>query len=260
MIKDLLLPREKFADIRSLYGLSPFTFEIENEEQVLFYFGANHSKDSANPQYVMLREYWKRFLSVTENRERIVLVEGGSRHVEKDEETAIRRGCEAGFITLLASRENVVATSPDLSLEELAEKFPDISKEEVLLLRFIDRADSFQRNKSQELFEDIIEAWFKDLRRLDMWKDIETTLPNLKEIYKKVIGRDFDLQESMNNLANPNRTGTRINEISSVLTDARDVNIVSVIEGYWKEGMSVFAVFGSGHLVIQRPALEKLLV
>ena len=63
----------------------------------------------------------------------------------------------------------------------------------------------------------------------------------------------------MGQLADPNKTGTRINEITTILTDAREVSIVSGIEKYWKEGKSIFAVFGSGHLIAQRPALEELL-
>jgi|SRR3989344_2849971 len=259
MIKDLLLPREKYAEESKKYGESPFTFEIENDKQVLFYFGSNHSHDPENHQYPILRKYWERFLAVTKDKDKIVLVEGGSRNVEKDEETAITRGAEASFITLAAYKVNIPAMSPDINLEELVEQFPDIPKEEVLLMRFINVVDSFQRHRLTGTFEEVFERWFAHRRRSKTWEGIDISLPKLKEIYKKVLNKDFDLKDNMGQLADPNKTGTRINEITTILTDAREVSIVSGIEKYWKEGKSIFAVFGSGHLIAQRPALEELL-
>src|SRR3989344_1041153 len=97
--KSLLLPREKYVEVSKQCGPSPFTFEIENEKQVLFYFAANHSHDPNNHQYPILREYWERFLKATEGKEKIVLVEGGARPVETDEDASIKRGAEASLIT-----------------------------------------------------------------------------------------------------------------------------------------------------------------
>jgi len=69
MNKDLLLPREQYEEESKKYGASPFTFEIENEKQVLFYFGSNHSRDPKNRQYPILKNYWERFLK-TSNRKK----------------------------------------------------------------------------------------------------------------------------------------------------------------------------------------------
>ncbi|MDO8565391.1 MAG: hypothetical protein Q7R67_02115 [bacterium] len=259
-IKDLLLPREKYAEVSQKYGSSPFTFEIEKPGQVLFYFGANHSKDPNNHQYPILREYWARFLKTAEGWEKVVLVEGGLRRMEESEELAITRGTEASLVTFLANKVGIPVISPDPSLEELAEQFPEIPKEEVLLMRFINRLDSYQRNNMTENFEEEIERWCNDRRRSDVWAGIDFSPANLKEIYKRIVGKGLDMNDNMNQLADPNRTGTRINEVATILTDAREVSIVSEIEKQWKEGKSIFAVFGSGHLIAQRPALEKLLI
>jgi|SRR3989344_1159807 len=259
MIKDLLLPREKYAEVRQQYGESPFTFEIENGKNILFYFAANHSHDPNNHQYPILRKYWNRFLRATTDMERVVLVEGGLRKIEENEETAITRGAEGSLITLLAHKENIPTKSPDPSLEKLAEQFPEIPKEEVLLMRFINMMDSYQRHSLSGTFEEVVDKWCRQRKGVKTWEDIDISLSTMKDIYKKVLGKDFDLKDNMNQLADPNKVGTRVNEIATILTDAREVNIVSEIEKYWKEGKSIFVVFGSGHLVAQRPALEKLL-
>ncbi|MDO8590139.1 MAG: hypothetical protein Q7R69_02605 [bacterium] len=225
----------------------------------MFYFGANHSHDPNNHQYPILREYWEKFLKTTEGKEKIVLIEGGSRSIEKDDETAIRHGSEAGLITLLAHNLNILVVSPDPSLERLAEQFPEIPKEEVLLMRFINKVDSYQRHNIIGTFEEVMEEWSRQRKGLKTWEDIEISLSTMEKIYKKVLGKNFDLKDNMNQLADPNKTGTRMNEVAAILTDAREVSIVSEIERCWREGKSIFVIFGSGHLIAQRPALEKLL-
>lgn len=260
MIKDLLLPREKYSEASSTYGPSPFTFEVENDKQVMFYFAANHSHDPNNHQYPVLRDYWQKFLETSEGKKKIVLVEGGKRLVEENEETAIRRGAEAGLVTFLASKSNIPDMSPDPSLEKLAEQFPDIPKEEMLLMRFINLMDSYQRHGLTGTLKEVVERWGNTRRREETWKGIDLSFESMKKVYKKVLGKDFDLNENMNRLADPNKAGTRVNEIATLLSDAREIAIVSEIEKNWKEGKSIFVVFGSGHLIIQMPALEKLLI
>ena len=58
---------------------------------------------------------------------------------------------------------------------------------------------------------------------------------------------------------NPNKTETTINKIARAQSDLRDANIASEIERYWNEGKDIFVVFGRGHLIIERPALEAVL-
>lgn len=255
-IQELLLPRDRFSETFDSYGPSPFSFEIQNEKQSLFYFGANHSHDPENDQYPILREYWNKFLQVTKNQERIILVEDSVRPVEVNESAAIIRGAEGSITALWGHKENIPHVSPDVTLEELAKKFPEIPEEEVLLYRFLDVTNAFQRHHLSGTFEDVVNNWIEDKRR----KGFDISIDRLKILYKNILGREFDIKDEMNSLVNPNNIGTRINEIAQILSDAREVNIVSEIEKYWKEGKSLFVVFGSGHLVVQRPALEKLLI
>src|SRR3990167_4211459 len=177
MNKDLLLSREQYAEARKNYGPSPFTFEIENEKQALFYFGANHSRNPKNRQYLILKEYWKRFLRITEGKDKIILIEGKLRNVPKDE----------------------------------------------------------------------------------IWSKLDLSIDKLIDLYKRIIGKKFNKDESQNHLINPNKTETIINKLSTAHSDLRELNIVSEIEKYWKEEKSIFVVLGSGHLIIQKPALKNIL-
>jgi transcription elongation factor GreA-like protein len=78
-LSEFLLPREKYAEESKKYIGFFSTFEIINDKQALFYFGANHSRDVNNPQYSALKEYWNKFLSVTNNKDKIIFVEGGKK-------------------------------------------------------------------------------------------------------------------------------------------------------------------------------------
>jgi hypothetical protein len=261
MNPSLLLPREKYEEESRKYGGKYSTFEIETGEQILFYFGANHSRDPKNPQYPALKEYWQRFLKSTEGKQRIVLVEGRLRKLEKNEESAITKGgSEGGLITFLAHQASVPIACPDINDEELMKKLPDQNKDEVLLYWFLSWLNNFQKHADPKPdFKKSAQMWCENQKQRRVWQGVEISLPELKDLYKKVLGEDFDENKDPNDLVDPNKTETQINKIARAQSDLRDANIVSEIERYWNEGKSVFVVFGSGHLIIGRPALEAVL-
>lgn len=258
-ISSLLLPREKYEEASKEYGPAPNTFEIEKENQSLFYFGANHSHDPKNKQYPILRDYWNRFLETTEGKNRIVLVEGSLRPLENDEEAAIKRGSEGSLVTLWAHQKNIITACPDLSRKKLWGELLPFSKEETWLHDFLVWLNAFKTYPDPKNFEKSFKKWAKYQKSLRLWEDLDPSLDHIKELYKKFLGKEFNENENPNNLINPNKTSTRINEIARMKSDLREVNIVSEVVRYWKEDKSVFIVFGNGHFIIQKPALEKLL-
>ncbi len=257
----LLLPREKYTEESQKYKEVFSTYEIKNPNQVLFYFGANHSRDINNPQYPALREYWNKFLKVTEGKERIVLIEGGERGLAENEREAIKEGSEASLMTLLAHKEKVYVVSPDINDVELARRAPELNREEMLLYWFLSWVNNFQTFPDPKPnFNEYADKWLENEKQRELWRGIETSLSSMKELYKKSLGKDFHENESQNYLINPNRTETIINKIARRFSNLRDENIVSEIAHYWKENKNLFAVFGVGHLIIEKPALEILLV
>jgi len=217
---------------------------------------ANHSKDSENYQYPVLREYWKKFLEKTDRKERIVLVEGSLRPVANSEIEAIEKSSEGGWVTYFAHKENVPVACPDISSDDFAKMMPELDKDQWALTSFLRWFDSFHRNKNKKVsLEEICEI----LKKKECVEGVDITPAKLKTLYKQYIGKDFNENESQNDLINPNRDDAITNKLSRKHSDLREVKIVSEIEKYWKEGKSIFIAFGSGHLIIQRPALEKLL-
>lgn len=259
-ISTLLLPREKYAEVEKSYGRSPTMFEIENDKQALFYFGANHSHNPADPQYPALKEYWNRFLEATKSKDKIVLIEGHLRPLIEDEEKAIVNDSEGSFITLLAHRADIPVACPDISDDEIMERLPDSNKDEVLLYWFLSWLNNFQKHADPKPdFEKSVQMWCGNQKSRKIWKDTEISLSKIKELYERILGKDFDERENPNDLVNPNKMGTPINKVARVQSDLRDANIAAEIVRYWNEGKSIFVIFGRGHLIIQEPALRKLL-
>jgi len=260
MNHSLLLPREKYAEAEKKYGRGPSTFEIKNNKQLLFYFGANHSRNPADPQYQALKEYWNKFLKATNGKDGIVLVEGRLRKLEKDEKTAIINGSEGSFVTLLAHKAGVPIASPDISDEELMKRLPDMNRDEILLYWFLSWLNNFQKHAEPKPdFEKSAQMWCENQKQREIWKNVDISLRRLKELYKKILGKEFNKDGNPNDLVNPNKEGTSINKIARTQSDLRDLNIASEIERYWNEGKSIFVVFGRGHLIIQEPVLRAVI-
>lgn len=259
-ISSILLPREKYPEESKKYTGVYSTFEITNNKQILFYFGANHSRDLKNAQYPALKEYWNKFLDITKDRPKIVFMEGGLRSVMKSEEEAILTGSEGNLITLFSHQAGITVKSPDLGPEDLLTKLPLFSKEEAFLYWFLGWLDNYQKHADPKPdFIQSVEKWFENQRQKDRWVGVDISLTGMKDLYKKVLGKEFDEKQSNNDLVNPNRSETKINKISRAYSDLREINIVSEIKNEWDKGSSVFVVFGRGHLIIQKPALEELL-
>jgi len=118
-----------------------------------------------------------------------------------------------------------------------------------------------------------VAGWF-NLKNLESQEEIEIAKPwietfidlaKVKSILPKatLIISDNDLfdclEENKVKFIDPNRTDTKLNELIKTYSNERDLKIVAEIKKYWYEGKNIFAVFGSGHLIIQQPALEKLI-
>ncbi|HEY4516050.1 MAG TPA: hypothetical protein VJH67_02590 [Candidatus Paceibacterota bacterium] len=256
----LLLPREQYREVHKKHGRAPFMFEIENYKQLLFYFGANHSRDPNDSQYSVLRKYWNKFLKSTEDRDRIVLVEGGLRRPANNEEKAIKEDSEAGLVTFFAHQANIPVDCPDIIDNDLVKLLPNNSKEVVLLYYFLSFANQWRgQSDPKPDFEKYTSSWLETQNKRKIWEGMDTSFERMKQLYKENIGKEFDQNDNFNDLVNPNRTETAVNKIARAQSDLRDANVASEIERYWNEGKSIFVAFGSGHLIIQEPALKKVL-
>jgi hypothetical protein len=71
-----LMTYEEYADIKHE---RPYLFSCEKNEQHIYYFGTNHSRDRYDKQFPILEDFWQKFISATDGKNCAVPVEGALR-------------------------------------------------------------------------------------------------------------------------------------------------------------------------------------
>ncbi len=234
----------------------PYLFKLIKPQQCLFYFGANHSHDPENEQFLKLTEFWNEFLHQSSGKNCIVVLEGGTRPVHKTKDQAIIKDSEAGYATFLAQQASIPCISPeanDTFLEtELLKKF---NADDVYFMRFADiwhQFNEIKKNKSHQNFANYIKKFnaFLGYKNLDQFK----------KIYQHHFHTTFDIDDeekirSIINLENDTHIIGKIHQYNNVL---RDKFIVNQIKKLIDEKKNIFIVFGATHCVMQEPALKSL--
>lgn len=237
-----------------------YFFKISKKNQCLYYLGVKHSFVPEDVQYPLLDKYWVEFLKETKGRDRVALVEGGKRLLSKSKSEATRRDGEAGYLTYLAGKEGIESYSPEPSLthevEELVRRF---SVEEIAYY-FFTRA--FAQWLRLPPGRPSLEKYISSSRSLKNLKDnlasggFDFSLDNLKKMHDNRHGHKFSPTgcDCIMTDTSPFR-----NSVSGASSAFRDRHIVSEVKRFWREGKSIFVVYGRNHAMDQEPLLRKIL-
>ena len=263
MIDQLLMSWEEYNKKES--GLSrPYIFTIRNPKKYLLFFGARHVYDPKDLQFNQLREALVKFLKETKENNCLVLVEG-NRFLANSEEEGIKHGGEGGFITFLANQKNIPVVSPEppfLSLyQELTKQFP---REYIYYMRMAQWLAQWHRllDENKQGFEKYFsEGYLKGYKEEFGWSDFDFSIENIKIIHKNLFNNDFDGNNGdfFYQISRPDKEISIINEVARAASLIRNIYIVEQIKKYWDDGKNIFIVYGSGHAIIQEPALRALL-
>ena len=255
-----LLTLAEYAKTKS-EGL--YCYILSSQSQHLYYIGFNHSNDPTNPDFNTLDEYWSDFLFKTDGRERIVLVEGNiRRYFEDRDKSIIQAGGEGGYLTHLAVKNNIQVLCPELPKDsEINILLLDFTMEQIAYF-FFARYMSFHPKFSDTLGFDnksllsLLQRMVKGSSGLDF----DFSLDNMAKTHEKLFGTKFDIRDKdfFGQLVTPYENRTIINKVANKVGSIRDNWIVGEIERLWKEGKSIFIVYGSAHAVIQERAIRKI--
>lgn len=189
------------------------------------------------------------------------MIEGGInwQTLETDKETIKRYG-EPAFVKGLAIGAGLEYISPEPTKEEMNNFIKDkFSEEEIVYYKVAQQSLHYTNMQNKPSEEEFLQ------RRIDndikQFTDKYKTPEDIKVLHKKLFGTDFDLNDRnfFYEIANPALFKSRFNELAREKDILRDSKIVESIVEYWNKGYSVFVVYGSGHIIIQEPALEKFL-
>lgn len=260
MIEKYLMSYEDYSKVKHSV---PHFYNISSGNQVLYYFGANHSRNPLDEQYQELRKFWDDFIKKTNKQESFVFVEGGERPVNISEEEAIHNGAEANLITYLASQHSIKTYSPEppdkLIFENLLSSF---SKDEIIYHEFAKMTCQWNRyagNKPD--YSDYTRNFLKNIRASSGWIDFDFSFENIMKIHKNIFEINFNENDGkfFYDITNPTIELSIINRVCRINSILRDQYILRSIEDYWNRGKNLFIVYGYTHSIMHEPALKKLI-
>ncbi|EKD96058.1 MAG: hypothetical protein ACD_24C00205G0002 [uncultured bacterium] len=255
-----LLTLAEYIKIK-LEGL--YSYVLSNHSQFLFYIGFKHSNDPTNPDFTTLDEYWSDFMFKTDGKDRIALVEGNiRRYFEDRDKSIIQAGGEGGYLTHLAVKNNIQVLCPELPKDsEINILLLDFTMEQIAYF-FFARYMSFHPKFGDTLGFDnkSLLALLQKVVKASSGLDFDYSLDNMAKIHEKLFGTKLDTRDKgfFGQLLIPHENRTVINKVVNKVDYIRDNWIVGEIERLWKEGKSIFIVYGRTHAVIQERAIRKI--
>ena len=256
----LLLSNEEYQKRFAERHPSPYTFEVQNGNKAIFYFGVRHSRDPHDPEWSVLEEYWEQFLKQSAG-ERVALLEGpgGFSLDTLSREEAITKFGEVGLLAMWCKARDIPYQSADLPFEEEFLKLKELFDEDlVTYFIFARSAGAWLRGLSMGSYDEVIKkAVHSTAQRILGASD---SLEFYAAMHKKIFGRELseNERETLIRAAAPIYKDSILNDISRASGRVRNEHIVLEIEKQWLAGKSVFALFGSGHAVIQERAVKGL--
>lgn len=233
----------------------PMELVIDGGEKQLVFLGTHHSNNPERPDLPILLERWNEFLSSSNGKDRIVLVEGGLPRDEASQEAAIREASETGLFNYLAKKSGVEVISPEPDrLGELQHLEKEVGRDEAMYYYFARTAAQWQRTKPETTFEEYLDSRLERYKELSGW-DYDFSVEHMAELYEEKHGQPFNPEHAMPH-EDYSPSGSKASEVSGKY---RDVHIVREILKLWNEGKSIFMTYGDGHLIVQERALKALL-
>ena len=237
-----------------------FTISGEGGQQ-LYYLGSHHTHDPENTQFREIEELFDRFIQSTNEGERQVLVESAGQLPQyTDRDIAIKRSREVGFTALLARQKGVEVISPEpTKIEEVKLLLQQYSKDEVFYHLMSGICWNYSKMKSdvRSDFMKYIKFQLEEYAQMEEFKDFDLSIEHFLKMYKsKYPDTPFNYE---NTKLFYDEQKPAVGNISEASSKIRDEVIVRKIEELWKQGKSIFIVYGLGHAIVQEQALKDLL-
>ena len=226
---------------------------------VLYFFGAQHTNNPDDDQFVKIKQTWDEFIEVTGSR-KIIFVEGNTRELPEDYDESIKMYGETGAVYWLAKQANleVVRLEPDdeyhrTSLCELFD--PNL----VAYTIIVQNLAGWFRHITETSFK---EAITRVINRESKFSNIYGFIPTeswFEEKHREIFdGQNLEDKDFLNKITDPNRSDTVINKVVSARSELRNQYIFSKITEAWDSGKSIFIIYGKGHLSALESSLREL--
>ena len=238
----------------------PYIYQIDTPGGgSLLYFGAEHLYLPRDPQFSKIEALWNQF------HPEIVFNEGNTPDIgQSNKEQAIERYGEVGLVIFLARREAhkvyFQSIDPKFEKEVAALRKKYLAKQLKMFYILRQKSTHDRMSKPESSLETYLDNFIKnDLRAL---KAHPNSISELESIYAEYFPDRGSYKDAPYSLVDPapdpTVTETIFNEISRASTEYRDQFMIGQISRFVCQ-KRVFAVVGATHVVMQEPAIRKLL-
>lgn len=241
---------------------TPYIYEINNNDQTLFYFGSKHTRDPKDPQFKLLSGYLTSFLKNHSREKTVIFLEGQTPKIlpETLDKTIAKFG-ESGAVAFWSKQNDVTYIRPEPSLGyEVSELLKEFSREEIYYYYIARAIAQWHRLSLKGEFSKYIIPYTERYQKNLAWEGFDFSFENIKKIHQKIFEKNFNSDDAnfFKIVSNPTGTPTKINQVASSSSTIRNYYILDQIEDYWQKGFSIFIVYGSGHAIAQEPVIRSL--
>lgn len=224
----------------------------------LYIFGARHSSDPADPQFIEIEKAWK------EVKPTIAFYEGPNRPLAATRDETIKQSGESGLIRFLATRDGIpfvtLEPSPHDEAKFVMQKF---DREQVMLFYVLRETQRLRvrRSMSEQEIRDAIAQLLERVAKAKIFENPFANLTELEMAYKRYWKSPEHWWQAPSTWFDPGKSsrstgGIFTNEINQMSSGYRDLNMFNVLTKAVLDGKTVFAAVGESHIPMQAAALR----
>ncbi len=224
----------------------------------LFYYGARHADEPADPQFAEISAHFDRV------KPTVVFYEGPDRGIVATGPETITRFGESGYIRFLASRAGIRSMPLEPAFPDtygyLISRYPQEQVDIYMLSKEAMRLRTRKDYTREQIVAEIggmLKAVGKMLGRETAIGSVEA----LDQAFTKYWGNKLQWWEAPQDWFDPHKQssetgGIFTNEINALSSDFRDIHMYRVLAEQVNRGERVMAVVGRNHVPLQAPALK----
>jgi hypothetical protein len=247
----------------SEYAARPHSFpqilQIQGASGALFYYGAAHVNDPANPQIAEIQRFWGTF------RPTFAFNEGGTPPVFDTLDETVRRYGESALVRWLARRDGVpVDTFEPSPAEIVAALVPRFTPEQIKVAKVLRGLSQDSRRAEPFRTSDIDAEVERALTILSRTRGLERAPTTASEFATSATQLSPSSSDWRHPPAEwfdpvPDPPATWFNAFAKAESNFRDEVIMQKLTEKVRDGERVFAVIGGSHVVMQERALRSRL-
>jgi len=258
-----ILSYDNYAKIATEGFELPYVVELKRKNQKLLFYGSEHINNPEHIQFQDIESRWNSFLASETNP--LALVEGRFDEVKvedtQDRTTSIVAGGEAQFVVHLARRDSVPVVSPEPELVTEANKLAsEFGEDQVVFFYFMRQLSWWNGfSKKPDMLKEVT-AMLDIMQKSLQWEGVDFSLDRMETIHQQLFNKQLDLGDIqwIYDATTPMTQDNVTNVIARRSGELRDEHILQEVQKHWRQGRSLFLIFGSGHAVRLEPAVRKL--